>query len=85
MGYLWLLLVVAVLVAILSRPQMAKVLRGLLKDREELALFAMFLLVEVGLVAVVLATLGPRVGFYVILGSVASFVIWAMKPPAKPR
>ena len=82
---LTLVIVFSVLGVILSRPPIAGALVGLLKDRKELALFAGFLLVEVVLVAVVLAAVGPRVGFYVILASVALFVIWAMRPPAKRR
>ena len=82
---LTLLIVISILSAILSRPQIARLLLGLLKDRKELALFAVFLLVEIVLVAIVLAVVGPRVGFYVIIASVALFVIWAMRPPAKRR
>jgi len=80
-----LVLIILGLAAILSWPPITKSLLGLLKDRKELALFALFLLVEVSLAAIVLAVLGPRVGVFVILASVALFAIWAMKPPAKRR
>lgn len=78
-------IIVLVLAAILSWPPITKLLRGLLGNRKELALFAIFLLVEVGLVAVGLAALGPRVGFYVLIASVALFAIWVTRPPARPR
>jgi hypothetical protein len=79
-----LVIIVLILAAILSWPPISKLLRGLLGNRKELALFAIFLLVEVGLVAIGLVVLGPRVGFYVLIASVALFAIW-VRPPAKPR
>jgi hypothetical protein len=85
MQMLALLTFVSLLVGILSQPLFAKPLRGLWRNRKELALFAAFFLVEGALVAIVLAAVGPRVAFYVIIGSVALFAIWAMKPPAKRR
>ncbi len=79
------LIIASILGVILSRPPIARALLGLLKDHKELALFAVFLLVEVALVAVVLAVVGPRFAFYLILASVVLFVIWAMRPPAQRR
>ena len=77
--------IVTVLAAILSRPPITKALLGLLRDRKELVLFAVFVLAEIAAVAMVLAVLGPRVGFFLIIASLALFVIWATKPPASRR
>jgi sugar phosphate permease len=71
--------------AILARPAIAKAFRGLLKDRNELALFAVFVFTEVGLTAIVLALFGPRVGFFVIVATVLLFAAWALRPPAQRR
>jgi hypothetical protein len=80
-----LIVIVAVLVVVLSRPPISNALLGLLKDRKELALYALFVLVEVALTAIVLTVFGPRVGIYVILASVLLFAFWATRPPAKRR
>jgi hypothetical protein len=80
-----LLVVISILVVILSRAPIAKALLGLMKDRKELVLFALFVLVEVLLTAVVLAVFGPRVGVFVIIASVLLFAAWATRPPAKRR
>ena len=56
-----------------------------MKDRKELALFALFVLVEVCLAAIVLAVFGPRVGVLMIVASVILFGFWATRPPAKRR
>jgi hypothetical protein len=74
-----------VLGAILSRPPIAKALLGLLKDRKELVLFALFVFVEVCLAAIVLALFGPRVGGFVIVAAVLLFAVWGMRPPAQRR
>jgi len=79
------LVFVSVLAVILSRPPIVKALLGLLRDRKELVLFALFLLVEIVLVAVILMVFGPREGFYVLIASVALFAVWATRPPAKRR
>ncbi len=78
-------LAVAVLIAILSRPPIIKALRGLFADRKELLLFAMFETVAIGATALLLMVVGPQAGGYVLLGFVALFFIWTMKPPAKRR
>jgi hypothetical protein len=77
--------IVSVLAVILSRPPIARALLSLLRDRREQALFALFVLAEIAAVALVLAVLGPRVGFFLIVASVALFIIWVIKPPAKGR
>ena len=71
--------------AILSRPAIAKAVLGLFKDRKELALFAVFVFVEICLTAILLSTFGPRVGGFMIVASVLLFAVWAMRPPAQRR
>ena len=80
-------LMMAVLVAILilSRPPMAKALRRLLGNHKELVLFALFEAVVIGATTLLLLAVGPQAGGFALLGFVALFTIWAMKPPAKPR
>ena len=85
LAFLIISVMVTVLAAILSRPPIAKLLLGFMKDRKELALFALFVVVEVCLAAIVLALFGPRVGVFVIVASVALFAIWATRPLAKRR
>ena len=79
------LIAISTLIAVLSRLQIAGALLGLLKDRKELALFAVFLLVEIFLVAAVLAVFGPNTGGAMMLASIALFAIWVMRPPAQRR
>jgi hypothetical protein len=62
-----------------------KAFLGLLGNRKELALFALFELVAIAALAVVLAIFGPGIGVIILLASVCAFAFWATKPPAKPR
>jgi len=78
-------IVVAILVAILSRPSMNKLLRGLLASPKELALFAVFMLAAMSAATLFIIAVGPLAGFCVLIVAVGVFVIWAMRPPAKPR
>jgi hypothetical protein len=80
-----LVVIVSILGVILSRPPIARALLGLLRDRREQALFALFVLAEIAAVALVLAVLGPRVGLFLIVVSVALLVILTTQPPAKGR
>ncbi len=82
---IWVAPVVAVLVATLSRPPIAKALRGLVGNRKELVLFALFEAVAIVATTLLLMAFGPQAGGLALLGFVALFTIWAMKPPAKPR
>ena len=71
------------LIAVLSRPAITKALRGLLANGKELELFALSLLVAVGLVAVLLAVFGPSIAGAIMLAFIALFAMWAIRPPAK--
>jgi hypothetical protein len=77
--------VVVVLIAVLSRPAIIRALRGLLADRKELILFAMFEAVAIGATALLLIAVGPQVAGFVLVGLAALFFTWVMKPPAKRR
>lgn len=85
MGFFLVALVVVGLVAILQRPPIAKAWRGLLGDRKELLLFAVFEVVAIAAWVLVLMAFGLKAGIYVLLGGVSLFALWATKPPAKPR
>lgn len=62
-----------------------KAFLGLIGNRKELALFALFEVVAIAGVAVGLAIFGPKVGGFLLLACVCLFCLWATKPPAKPR
>jgi hypothetical protein len=87
MNIFWLAPLVAVLIAMLSRPPtakaIAKALRGLLADRRELALFAMFEAVAIGATALLLVAVGPLAAGVVLLGCAALFLVWVIRPPAQ--
>jgi phosphotransferase system glucose/maltose/N-acetylglucosamine-specific IIC component len=85
MGIFRIVLVVAVLIAILTWPPITKALRGLLADRKELALFALFEAVAIGAFALALMVFGLQVSAVLLLACVGLFAIWALKPPAKRR
>jgi hypothetical protein len=85
MDIFWIVPLVVVLIAIviLSRPPITKALRGLLADRKELVLLAMFEAVAIGAFALALMAFGLQVSAILLLACVALFAIWAMRPPAK--
>jgi hypothetical protein len=41
--------------------------------------------VAIGATALILMAVGPQAGGFALLGCVALFLIWGMKPPAKRR
>jgi hypothetical protein len=45
----------------------------------------MFEAVAIGATALLLMAFGPQAGGFALLGFVALFAMWALKPPAKPR
>ena len=65
--------------------RIGKAFLRLLRDRREMALFALWEIVAVAALALVLAVLGPRVGIFALLGPVGLFAIWATRPPTKRR
>jgi hypothetical protein len=79
---IFLLMGVGVLVLL---PANRKALLGLLKDRKELARFALFEAVAIGAFALALIVFGLPASAVLLLACVGLFAIWAMKPPAKPR
>jgi hypothetical protein len=83
MDIFWIAPVAVVLIAILSRPPIIRALRGLLADRKELVLFALFEAVAIGAFALALMAFGLQVSAVLLLACVGLLLIWAMKPPAK--
>jgi hypothetical protein len=74
---------VVVLILVLSRPAVIRAVRGLLADRKELVLFALFEVVAIGATTLLLMAVGPQAAGFALLGFVALFFMWVMKPPAK--
>jgi len=65
--------------------RIGKAFLRLIRDRREMALFALWEIVAIAALALVLAVFGPRVGIFALLGAVGLFAIWATRPPTKRR
>jgi len=80
----------AIVVAVLARRESAKLIgaamRNLLRDRRELALFAVFEIIAIAAVALLLAAFGPGVAGMVLIAGAVLLAFWVLrKPPAARR
>ena len=66
--------------------EIGRALHGLLGDRRELALFALFEIMAIGAVALLIIAVGPRTsGTVLIVGAFLLILFVIMRPPAQKR